>query len=287
MSMHVIAGLHVRHAGADLLDDASALVPEDRRQGRRVDPLHDVEVGVADAARRHAHEDLAVPRRVELHLLDHERLVELVEHRGPHARILPGAATVRRRGTDRAGAARRRRDRPSTDELVTLASDLIGFDTTAREPDDPPREERRSRSTSASGCGGPARRSRSSSPTAADFVGKPLYQPGMGFEGRPQLVARFAGTGGGKSLLFNGHIDAVSYEPIDALDEPSVQGRDSRREPLRPRLLRHEGRDRVHGLRLRDPRRARGIGSPATCSSRRTPTRSRPAPAGSRSSCTA
>jgi acetylornithine deacetylase len=52
-------------------------------------------------------------------------------------------------------------------------------------------------------------------PDRADFVGKPLYQPGMGFEGRPQLVARFVGTGEGKSLLFNGHIDAVSYEPIE------------------------------------------------------------------------
>ncbi len=46
-------------------------------------------------------------------------------------------------------------------------------------------------------------------------MGKPLVPPGLGFEGRPQLVARFVGAGGGKSLLFNGHIDAVSVEPID------------------------------------------------------------------------
>ena len=37
----------------------------------------------------------------------------------------------------------------------------------------------------------------------------------MGFEGRPQLVARFPGGGGGRSLLLNGHIDAVSAEPLD------------------------------------------------------------------------
>jgi len=101
------------------------------------------------------------------------------------------------------------------DELVRLASDLIGFDTTARDPQDPPRQERQLQEY----LGERLRRAGAAveifEPDPADFVGKPLYQPGMGFEGRPQLVARFAGTGGGKSLLLNGHIDAVSYEPID------------------------------------------------------------------------
>ena len=97
------------------------------------------------------------------------------------------------------------------DELVALASDLIAFDTTAREPDDPPRQERelqeylggRLRSGRSRGRAVRARPRPSSS-------GKPLVPPGMGFEGRPQLVARFPGTGGGQSLLLNGHIDAVS-----------------------------------------------------------------------------
>lgn len=101
------------------------------------------------------------------------------------------------------------------DELVRLASDLIGFDTTARDPQDPPRQERQLQEY----LGERLRRAGAAveifEPDPADFVGKPLYQPGMGFEGRPQLVARFAGTGGGKSLLLNGHIDAVSYEPIE------------------------------------------------------------------------
>ena len=39
--------------------------------------------------------------------------------------------------------------------------------------------------------------------------------PGHHFRGRPQLVARRAGTGGGRSLLFNGHIDVVSAEPVE------------------------------------------------------------------------
>ena len=35
------------------------------------------------------------------------------------------------------------------------------------------------------------------------------------FDGRPQLAARFAGPGGGRSLLLNGHIDVVPSEPRD------------------------------------------------------------------------
>lgn len=99
------------------------------------------------------------------------------------------------------------------DELVSLASDLIAFDTTARDPGDPPRQERQLQEY----LGERLRRAGAEvelfEPDPADFEGKPLYSPGMGFEGRPQLVARFAGTGGGPSLLLNGHIDAVSVEP--------------------------------------------------------------------------
>ncbi len=101
------------------------------------------------------------------------------------------------------------------DELVELASTLIGFDTTARNPDDPPRQERQLQEY----LGERLRRAGAEveifEPDPADFVGKPLYQPGMGFEGRPQLVARFPGAGEGRSLLFNGHIDAVSVEPVE------------------------------------------------------------------------
>ena len=40
---------------------------------------------------------------------------------------------------------------------------------------------------------------------------------GFSFAGRPQLVARFAGAGGGRTLLFNGHVDVVDVEPLDEL----------------------------------------------------------------------
>jgi acetylornithine deacetylase len=93
------------------------------------------------------------------------------------------------------------------DELVELTSALVGFDTTARNPDDPPRDE-------AALQGYLAERLRAAGadvdlwePTAGEVEGRPLVPPGLGFEGRPQLVGRFAGAGGGKSLLLNGHIE--------------------------------------------------------------------------------
>ena len=41
------------------------------------------------------------------------------------------------------------------------------------------------------------------------MAGHPLSVEGIGFAGRPQLAARLRGSGGGRSLLLNGHIDVV------------------------------------------------------------------------------
>ena len=40
-----------------------------------------------------------------------------------------------------------------------------------------------------------------------------MVPEGLTFEGRPQLVARFRGSGGGRTLLLNGHVDVVDVEP--------------------------------------------------------------------------
>ncbi|MGH2614351.1 MAG: ArgE/DapE family deacylase, partial [Thermomicrobiales bacterium] len=50
-------------------------------------------------------------------------------------------------------------------------------------------------------------------PAPEDVAGSPLAPPGLRFDGRPQLAARFPGTGGGRSLLCNGHIDVVKPDP--------------------------------------------------------------------------
>src|SRR4051812_18148446 len=99
------------------------------------------------------------------------------------------------------------------DEIVGLATELIAFDTTAREVGDPARQETELQEHL-------VRRMRERGaeidlfePDAAAMAGRPLVPRGLDFVGRPQLIARFPGTGGGRSLIFNGHIDAVSYEP--------------------------------------------------------------------------
>ena len=97
-------------------------------------------------------------------------------------------------------------------ELVRLASDLIAFDTTARNPGDPPRDEVRLQEYL---------RARLDAAGAVTDLWEPeptgsgnLFVPDdLDFTGRPQLAARLGGAGCGRSLLLNGHIDAVSYEP--------------------------------------------------------------------------
>ena len=66
-----------------------------------------------------------------------------------------------------------------------------------------PRASRRSGRRSTSGSPSPRVPATASCPTDLDF------------KGRPQLAARLAGSGGGRSLLLNGHIDAVTPGPLD------------------------------------------------------------------------
>ena len=99
------------------------------------------------------------------------------------------------------------------DELVALASELIGFDTTARSVGDPPRQEAALQEFLAERLRATGAEIDLWEPDAEQLQGKPLVPPGLDFTGRPQLVARRRGTGGGRSLVFNGHIDVVSVEP--------------------------------------------------------------------------
>jgi hypothetical protein len=81
---NVVALGETPHSGPDLLDDSGPFVAEDDGKIGRVDALSHVQVGVANAARRHADLQLARLRRVELELLDHERLLEGAKDGGPH-----------------------------------------------------------------------------------------------------------------------------------------------------------------------------------------------------------
>jgi acetylornithine deacetylase len=100
------------------------------------------------------------------------------------------------------------------DDLVELAARLIAFDTTARDVGDPPRDEAELQQVLAARLMGAGACVELWEPSASDLQGAPICPPGLDFTGRPQMIARFAGHGDGPSLLFNGHIDAVSAEPV-------------------------------------------------------------------------
>jgi acetylornithine deacetylase len=116
------------------------------------------------------------------------------------------------------------------DELVALASTLVGFDTTARNPGDPAREEVALQQHLESVMRAAGAETDLFEPDPGELAGMPLVPPGLDFAGRPQLIATMHGAGGGRSLVLNGHIDVVSVQPRDAWasDPFTAQVRDGR-----------------------------------------------------------
>lgn len=102
------------------------------------------------------------------------------------------------------------------DDLVELLSALIAFDTVTHVPDAPARDEAAlqrflERRLAALGAAVQV-----AEPDPALVAGHPMIPDGFSFDGRPQLVARFSGAGGGRTLLLNGHVDVVDVEPRSA-----------------------------------------------------------------------
>ena len=110
-----------------------------------------------------------------------------------------------------AEVARRERD------LTALLATLLGFDTRVPEPGHAPRDEAALQALVAARLERRGLSVRVWEPDAA-ALGPHRYPrpPGHSFAGRPQLAARRSGRGGGRSLLFNGHVDVVGVEPRDA-----------------------------------------------------------------------
>jgi acetylornithine deacetylase len=107
-----------------------------------------------------------------------------------------------------------------SDELVALACELIAFDTTTRaHPRDPARQETALQTALAERLRSAGAEVDLWEPSREDVAGHPLsVEGGIGFEGRPQLAARLRGSGGGRSLLVNGHIDVVPARIEDGWD---------------------------------------------------------------------
>jgi acetylornithine deacetylase len=106
------------------------------------------------------------------------------------------------------------------EEIVALACDLVSLDTTAREPGDPPRDEVALQELLATRLESVGAAVDLFEPDAEALAGRPLVPPGLDFAGRPQLIARLPGVGGGRALVLNGHIDVVPAGAADGWTSP-------------------------------------------------------------------
>ncbi len=120
------------------------------------------------------------------------------------------------------------------DELVRLTRDLVGFDTVS--VDLAPGSEHRANEEGAlqeyvggvlAAAGGAIDQWE---PDPASLRAHPMMPPWHHWEGRPLTVATFAGAGGGRSLIVNGHIDVVSPGDLERWASPpfAAEVRDGR-----------------------------------------------------------
>ena len=103
--------------------------------------------------------------------------------------------------------------REGRDELVELVAALVACDTTARENGDPARDEEKLQRLLAERLTALGAETDLWEPDPLGGAGNRRFPGELGFAGRPQLAAWVRGRGGGRSLLLNGHIDAVDVEP--------------------------------------------------------------------------
>jgi len=84
----MVTRLYIGDLGADLLDDACRLVTEHGRQWVRVEPFHEMQVGMAETGYAGADQNLPRAWVRQADVLDHQRLVDFVQDGGLH-RFLP------------------------------------------------------------------------------------------------------------------------------------------------------------------------------------------------------
>lgn len=101
-------------------------------------------------------------------------------------------------------------------ELVDLLCELIAFDTRTHVQGEAARDEAALQARLARRLEAAGATVELTEPDATPLHGHPMMPHGFTFAGRPQLVARFAGGGDGRSLLLNGHVDVVDVEPRSA-----------------------------------------------------------------------
>ena len=119
-------------------------------------------------------------------------------------------------------------------DLIDLTGTLVAFDTTAGVTSEVSGEEAALQRLIADRLRSAGLQVELFEPAPGDIPESPMLGANHDLGGRPQLIARRAGTGGGRSLLFNGHIDVVdagsrslwSSDPFRArLDGTRLHGR--------------------------------------------------------------
>jgi len=101
-------------------------------------------------------------------------------------------------------------------EVVPVLREMISHDTTIGDHDDPPRDDSAHQAFVAGYLRDLGAEVEVFEPEPAEYSGHRMHRPNQVFDGRPIVWARLPGTGGGRSLLFNGHFDTVPADPIDA-----------------------------------------------------------------------
>jgi acetylornithine deacetylase len=100
-------------------------------------------------------------------------------------------------------------------EVVPVLKEMVSYDTTIQEHDDPPREERAHQEFIARYLKDLGAEVELFEPALDEIANHPMYRPNQTFKGRPIVWARLPGASQGPSLLFNGHYDTVVGDPIE------------------------------------------------------------------------
>ena len=90
-----------------------------------------------------------------------------------------------------------------------IAARLIAFDTTVDRPGDPPAAEAACQRYIGDLLTAAGFEVDTWEPAVDDLRAHPMYRPPQNWHDRPITVGRLAGSGGGRSLILNGHIDTV------------------------------------------------------------------------------
>jgi acetylornithine deacetylase len=100
--------------------------------------------------------------------------------------------------------------------VEAIARELISFNTTVGDPGHTPLDERACQEHVAGLLGAAGFEVDLWEPEVAEVEAHPMFMAGQNWHERPIVVGRLPGSGGGRSLMFNGHIDTVPAGDLGA-----------------------------------------------------------------------